>query len=181
MNSLFTRPFVQRIVIWILCATLIFLPLLALKRADPGAWAPGNLGYAFAMLTALALTLELALRVPAQWSYRTGVAIFLSTSLLLIWGNLAVGFAGSEEEVINLVFLFAPALALAGGLAARFRATGLAASTACAAAVQVAAGLLAYAYGYFTAPLTVAFSGLWLASSIAFARASRTISAQDAS
>jgi hypothetical protein len=166
---------------WGVSAALILLPLLALKLADPRAWEYEDLPFAFVLLAAVGLSFELALRVPAGWAYRAGAALAAGAAFLLTWGNLAVGFAGSEDNRLNLIFFAVPAIALAGSLAARFRAPGLAAAMAGAAGAQVATGLLAFYYGYFTGPLTIGFSGLWLASVLLFWRSSTAIRTADAS
>ncbi|MFN3945677.1 MAG: hypothetical protein ACK4K7_12195 [Allosphingosinicella sp.] len=173
------RPQRVRSFAWIAAAALILVPLFAMKIADPAAWELADLPFAFIMIAAVGLAFELALRVPARFAYRFGAAIALGTAFLLIWGNLAVGFAGSEENRINIIFFAVPALALAGGLLGGFRPGGLAAAMAGAATAQLLAGLIALAYGYFTGPLTVAFTGLWLASSLTFLRARTATAARN--
>ena len=158
---------------WGASATLILIPLFAIKIADPRAWEFDNLPFALIMLGALGVAFEFALRVPAAWTYRAGAVLAAGAAFLLTWGNLAVGFAGSEDNAINIIFFAVPAVALAGTLAVWFRSAGLASVMASAAAAQFTAGLIALYYGYFTGPLTVTFTGLWLASSLLFLRSSR--------
>ena len=147
--------------------------MFLLKLADPSAWAWADLPFAFVMIAAVGFAFEVALRLPLRWTYRAGAALAAATAFLLTWGNLAVGFAGSEDNPINMIFFAIPAFALAASLAARFRSNGLALAMAGAAAAQLAAGLVAYYYGHFTGPLTVAFTGLWLAAALLFLRASQ--------
>lgn len=158
---------------WAASATLILLPLIAMKLLEPRAWESEDLPFALVMIVAVGLAFEFALRVPVGWTYRAGAAIAAGTAFLLTWGNLAVGFAGSEDNTINIIFLTVPVVALAGSVAARFRSRGLATALAVAAAAQLTAGLIAFFHGYFTGPLTVAFTGLWLASALSFLRASQ--------
>lgn len=158
---------------WLATATLIFLPLILMKIADPGAWDSKDLPFAFVMFAAVGLAFECALRVPVRLAYQAGVALAVATALLLTWGNLAVGFAGSEDNWINIVFFAVPVVAGAGSLIARFRSAGLAVAMAGAAIAQLATGLIAFYYGYFTGPLTVSFIGLWVAASLVFLRNSR--------
>jgi hypothetical protein len=162
-----------RVTAWSASATLTLLPLLTLKLADPRAWDFTDLPLAFIMIAAVGAAFEIASRVPTDWAYRTGAALAAGAALLLIAGNLAVGFAGSEDNVVNILFFAIPVIVLAGALAVRFRSAGLATTMACAAAAQLAAGLVVFYHGYFTGPLTVAFTGLWLSSSLAFLRSSR--------
>ena len=158
---------------WKASATLILLPLFIMKLADWRAWEFVDLPFAFVMIGATGVAFEIALRIPAARTYWAGALLAAGTAFLLTWGNLAVGFAGSEDNSINITFLASPALALAGSLAVRFEAAGLIAAMAGAAAAQFTAGLIAWYYGYFTGPLTVTFTGLWLASSLLFLRSSQ--------
>lgn len=158
---------------WAASATLILLPLITLKLVDPRAWEFEDLPFAFVMIAAVGLAFEFALRVPGIWTYRAGAALAVGAAFLLTWGNLAVGFAGSEDNTINIIFFAVPAIALVGSVAARFRSSGLATAMAVTAAGQLTAGLIASYHGYFTGPLTVAFTGLWLASTLLFLRSSQ--------
>ena len=115
-----------------------------LKLADPNAWAWADLPFAFVMIAAVGIAFEVALRLPLRWTYRAGAALAAATAFLLTWGNLAVGFAGSEDNPINRIFFAVPALALAASLAARFRPTASRSPWQAAAAAQLAAGLVAY-------------------------------------
>ena len=155
---------------WGGAAALILLPLLALKRADPLAWHIADLPFALLMVAAVGIAFEFALRVPPRWAYRAGAAAAFGTAFLLVWGNLAVGFAGPESNPINIIFFAVPLIALAGSALAHFRASGIATALAAAAVAQVAAGIIAILEGYFTGPLTISFAGLWLASALLFRR-----------
>jgi hypothetical protein len=156
---------------------LILLPLFVMKIADWNAWKLEDLPVAFVMAVTIGLIFELALRIRPRWAYRTGAAIGIATALLLVLGNLAVGFAGSETNRINVIFFVAPTVAVLGTIAVRFRPSALAIVMMCAAVAQIFVGFIAYYFGYFTGPLSVTFSGLWLASSILFLRSSRMHSA----
>lgn len=160
-----------RALAWGGTAALVLLPLLALKAADPAAWLWADLPFAVVMVAAVGVAFEVALRVPARWAYRLGAAGALGTAFMLVWGNLAVGFAGSEDNRINIIFFAVPLVALAGGMLARFRPSGIAAALAATAAAQLVAGLVALAAGHFTGPLTVSFAALWLACALLFRRA----------
>lgn len=159
-----------RLLAWAGTAALILLPLALLKAIDRDAWSYEDLPFAFVMIAAVGLAAEVALRLPGRWTRLAGALLAVATALLLVLGNLAVGFAGSEEEPINLIFFVAPIVALAGSLVARFRPRGMATALAAAAASQVIAGLVALFAGHFTGPLTVAFTGLWLVSALLFHR-----------
>lgn len=154
-------------------ATLILVPLFVIKVADPDAWQVPHLPFAFIMIAAVGVAFEFALRVPPHWARRAGAAVALGTAFLLTWGNLAVGFAGSEDNAINIIFFTAPAIALAGSALTGFRSVGVATALAAAAVAQMVSGVVAFYYGFFTGPLTVSFTGLWLAGAWLFRRAAR--------
>lgn len=160
---------------WIGSAALILLPLLLLKLADPAAWRSEDLPFAFVLIAAVGGAAEVALRLPLRWSARAGGLLALGTGAVLMIGNLAVGFAGSEDEPVNAIFRAVPAVALAGSLLAHFRPSGMARVLVITAAAQLTAGLVVLAAGHFTGPLTVAFTGLWLVAAFCFDRAARVL------
>ena len=152
-------------------AALILLPLIAKNLTQEVGWEVGDFMFAAIMVGAVGAAFELAVRVRSSWSYRAGAALGLAAGFLIIWANGAVGFIGSEDNPINLMYFASPAIALAGALLARFRAAAMAVAMAAAAAAQAAAGAVALTFDYFTGPLTVFFTGLWLASALLFRRA----------
>lgn len=158
---------------WGAAATLILLPLFALKIADRNAWQLEDLPFALIMVLTIGLAFELVLRIAPRWTYRAGATLSLATALLLVLGNLAVGFAGSENNRINVIFFAAPALGALGSIAVRFSPLALSIIMASCAVAQMVAGFIAYYNGYFTGPLSVTFTSLWLASSLLFLRCSR--------
>ena len=149
-------------------AALVLLPLAALRLADSNAWEAGDLMFALIMIGGVGLAFELAVRVRPSRAYAAGAAVAFVTGLLISWGNLAVGFVGSEDNPLNLIFFAAPLVALSGAMVARFGAAGMAVTTAAAAAAQLAAGAIALLLDAFTGPLTIFFTGLWLASAWLF-------------
>ncbi|HEY8592221.1 MAG TPA: hypothetical protein VIL42_05055 [Sphingomicrobium sp.] len=155
---------------WGATAALVLLPLFALRMADPAAWDIADLPFAFVMIAAVGIAFEFALRVPVRWVRTAGTVAALATAFILVWGNLAVGFAGSEDNRVNIIFFAVPVGALVGSLVSRFRPSGVAMALTAAAVAQILCGVVALAEGYFTGPLTISFAGLWLASALLFAR-----------
>jgi hypothetical protein len=60
----------MRAPLWLATATLIFLPLILMKVAAPGAWDSKHLPFAFVMFAAVGLAFECALRVSARLAYQ---------------------------------------------------------------------------------------------------------------
>ena len=160
-----------RVFSWGGSAALILLPLIVIKTVDANAWQIADLPFALIMAGAVGIAFEIALRIPSNWTLRVGTSGALATAFLLVWGNLAVGFAGSEDNRLNMIFFAIPLVALIGSIFARFRSGGVALALMSAAATQIAAGMMALLYGHFTIPLTVAFTGFWLAAALIFRRA----------
>lgn len=158
---------------WGGAAALILLPLLAMKLTQPASWDVGDLPFAIAFILSVGLAFELAVRTSPGRSFRAGAALALAAGFLIVWANGAVGFIGSEDNAINLIYFAVPAIAIVGSFLAGFRPGGMAVAMTAAAAAQVAAAGVALSYGHFTGPLTVFFTGLWLASAWLFRKAAR--------
>jgi hypothetical protein len=102
--------------------------------------------------------------------------------LLLVWGNLAVGFIGNEDNPANLLYGGVLAAAFIGALAARFRPRGMAYAMFAAALVQFLVPLVAAAIwrpevnlGMMQVlALNTVFAMLWVGSGLLFRRASAT-------
>ena len=168
-----------RIAGWGAAALLLLAPLAAGQlSAEPG-WTAADFALAAVMLGGIGLGLELAVRRSGDSAYRIGAAIALATGVLLVATNGALGIIGSEREDANLLYLAAPAVALLGSLAARFRASGTAAAMAAAALATALVPPLASVLGIAVAPiwtaqvlaLTGGFCALWLASAWFFRKA----------
>lgn len=162
---------------WSIPIVLLALPLLL--------GAPWTLGdYVFAG-TAFAMfggALEILFRGSETKWYRAGAGVALVTTFLLLWINGAVGIIGSEDNPANLMFVVVILIALAGAIAVRFEAEGMARAMTVAAAAQgmIALGAFSYGLGAMEPPgligvviLIAAFAGLWLLSAAFFAKAAR--------
>jgi hypothetical protein len=105
----------------------------------------------------------------------------VAAGLLLVWGNLAVGFIGNENNPANLLYGAVLAVAAVGALVARFRAAGMARAMFGAALTQVAVPLVAAAIWrpevnqgmLYVLALNTIFAGIWVVSGWLFRRAGR--------
>lgn len=159
---------------WAGALALLLLPLVAMQFGDSGVnWTLSDFLPAAFLIGGAGLALELAVRTSPNRSYRAGAALGLLAGFLIIWANGAVGFIGSEDNPINLMYFAIPAIALVGSALSLFRAGGMAVAMAAAAVAQLAAFAVALDHGFFTGPLTVFFTGLWLASAWLFRKAAR--------
>lgn len=158
----------HRALMWSAAAILMILPIMLMGGVDD----PGALVMLGGMVVILGAGYELAMRVPAQLAYRTGMGVGVLAALMLIWINLAVGIIGSEDNPQNLIYAGVVTVALSGAILTRFRPRAMAWAMAAAAAAQAAVFTFAWIAGWqFTGPITVFFGALWLIAALLFRRA----------
>ena len=169
---------------WRLIGWSIPVGLLTIPWVASWPWSAADFIVAAAMFAIVGGSFELAVRASGNLSYRIGAAIALATAFLLVWIDLAVGIIGSEDNPLNLIFFGVISIALAGSLAVRFRAAGMARAMAVAALAQAVSGIAVFvldlaaneppgALGLLL--LIEAFALLWLLSASLFRRAARAI------
>jgi hypothetical protein len=118
--------FPWRVAGWSVAALLLVQPAVAMQFTSQVNWSGGDFLLMGALLGGAGLGIELAVRKSASPAYRAGAALALLAGFLTVVVNGAVGIIGSENEAANLFYLAAPAFALIGAAAARFRAAGMA-------------------------------------------------------
>ena len=153
-----------RVLGWSIAAGLILLPLVAMQFTGEVNWTTGDFLFAVLMIGSVGLAFELVVRASSNIAYRAGAATALAAAFLTVWVNGAVGMIGSEENLYNLLFLGAIALALTGSIVARFRASGLALAMLAAGAAQAAIGLFGMSADLRGGILATGFAGIWLLS-----------------
>lgn len=158
---------------WSVAALLLALPLVAMQFTAEVNWTAGDFLFAALLIGSVGLAFELTVRVTRSRWFRAGIAVALAASFLTVWVNGAVGMIGSEENPYNLFFLGVILLALAGAVAAGFRASGMALAMAAAAVAQGGLGIV----GAFTdlrgGIFATVFAGLWLLAAALFRQAAR--------
>ncbi|TFI59127.1 hypothetical protein E2493_06270 [Sphingomonas parva] len=181
-TSVATRGRGWRIGAWSAAAALLLAPALAMQMTDEVRWGLEDFAVAAALILAVGVPLELAVRMTANGAYRVAAAVALGTGFLLVWSNLAVGFIGSEDNPANLLIFGVVGVAIAGAVLARFRARGMALAMLATALAQALAAGAAAAAGWAPAEpgwpreialLTLVFCGLWLIAAALFRRAAR--------
>ncbi len=103
-------------------AILMTLPLFGSLFLDGWAWSKFDYVFAGVMFLALASLFELGIYLSKHTMYRAGFGLALLTGFVIIWGNLAVGFIGSEENPINLLYFAILAVAFLASILVRFDA-----------------------------------------------------------
>lgn len=171
------RPVSWRIIGWAVPAGLLTVPWFA-----QWPWSAADFIVAAVIFAMVGVTFELAVRASGNTFYRLGSAAAIATAFLLVWINLAVGIIGNENNPLNLMFFGVIAVALVGGIVARFAADGMARAMTLAAMLQALIGAVVFLFdGGRSAPpgrlalllLIEFFAAAWLVSAWLFRRAAQ--------
>jgi hypothetical protein len=115
----------RRLVAWAaVVAVVLIVPVLGNRYVDGWNWTLFDFVCATVILFGAALTFELVARKGGTTAYRSAVGIAVTTGLLLVWINGAVGIIG--DAPINLLYFGIPVLGFVGGYLARFQPRGMA-------------------------------------------------------
>ncbi|UOQ79333.1 MULTISPECIES: hypothetical protein [Hymenobacter] len=135
------------------------------------------------MVGILLLIAGLLYLLVASWSrngaYKLAVGVAVAASLLLVWGNLAVGFIGSEDNPANLFYAGVLAVGFSGAVLAKLQPHGMARAMFAMALTQFAVPFVAMAIWrpeltlgvLWVIVLNTVFAGLWVAAGVLFRRA----------
>ena len=166
-----------RIIGWGTAAFLLILPYVT------GApWTGSDYVFAAVVVGIVGGLIELAARTSRNFYYRAGALVAVAASFLLVWINGAVGIIGGEDNDSNLMFLVVIAIALAGSIAARFRAEGMVRAMIVTAVAEglVAVPVIAFGLGANEPPgmigvlvLIGGFTGMWGLSALLFRKAAQ--------
>ena len=163
-------------------AFLLLIPLVAMQFTREVTWTLSDFVVAGILLFGSGLVYALVARMGGSGTYRVAVGVAVAAGLLLIWGNLAVGFIGSENNPANLLYGSVLAVGLVGAIAARFRPLGMARALFAAALTQFLVPFVAMVIWKPEADLgmvqvlalNTVFAGLWAISGWLFRRAGTT-------
>lgn len=156
------------------------IALLAIPLLLQFPWTASDFIFAAAVFAIVGGTFELAVRKSGNKWYRGGVAVALATSFLLVWINGAVGIIGDEDNPANMMFVVVILMAIAGAIASRFEAAGMARAMFVAVAAEALIAVIVVANGLgATEPpgfpgvpiLVLGFAGMWGLSGLLFRKA----------
>jgi hypothetical protein len=122
-------------------------------------------------------------------AYKLAAGVTVAASLLLVWGNLAVGFIGSEDNPMNLLYGAVLAVGFFGAAVARLQPLGMMKALFAAALTQFAVPFVALLLKrpeltlgvLWVIVLNTVFAGLWVAAGLLFRRAAATESGRPVS
>ena len=179
----------RKLLRWVIAtAVILSLPLLAMifriGVPDPGSgtdgvnWGPGDFVVAGALLLGTGFLYELATRQAGNTVYRIAAGIAVGGALVLVWGNVAAGMIGDEDNPANLLYLAVLAVGLIGAWIARLEPRRMATAMFAMAATHVLVAVIALVAGLGPALHADAFFvALWVASALLFRQASVTVPA----
>jgi hypothetical protein len=114
-------------IFWVALATalLLLVPLLAMRFTHEVQWTALDFAVAGAMLFGAGLSFALLAKRASNIAFRLAAAIAVAAALMLVWGNLAVGLIGSENDPANLMYAGVIAVEIIGASIARGRPRGM--------------------------------------------------------
>jgi hypothetical protein len=192
------KKLARRLIKWaILIVLLLLIPLVLTIRdgAVEGVgwnWTLFDFIFMGTLLFGCALTYELVARKMSNVVYRAAVGLAVTSGLLLVWINAAVGIIGHEDTPANLLYFGVLAIGAIGALIARFRPHGMARTLFAVAVGQLLVPfiiLLKWKSAITSEPpgitrafiLNSFFVALWIGSAWLFLRASRATPAAESS
>lgn len=105
---------------------LLVIPLVANFTVEGFNWNPGAFVFLWLVMVAIGVAYKLATHSAGNNAQRLATVIALGTGFLIFWGNLAVGFIGSDDNPVNLLYLAVLVLGAIGVVRVRFAAAGMA-------------------------------------------------------
>lgn len=170
-----------RMAAWSAAALLLLLPLIAMQFTDEVVWGVGDFATFGALLLAVGLPYELAVRKTGDSAYRAAVGVALVAAFLLVWINLAVGIIGDEGNPANLMYVVVLAIGVIGAVIARFRPREMSRALFATALAQASAAMVALIAGWGApenGPLELVglngfFVALFAGSALLFRKAAR--------
>lgn len=159
-------------------AFLLLVPLVAMQFTAEVNWTLSDFVFAWVIMAGTGLAYRLATRQAAHFAYRAAVGLALAAAFMAVWGNLAVGFIGSEGNPANLMYAGVLTIGLVGAFIARFQPRGMARAMIATALAQFLVPVIALIFWKSEVTLLVFglnafFVVLFAGSALLFRRAAR--------
>lgn len=163
-------------------AFLLLIPWVAMHFTKEIAWTLSDFVGAGGLLFGAGLTFELVVRSATSTVYRLAVSVAVAAGLFLIWGNLAVGFIGSENHPANLLYGGVLAVSIIGTSVVGGRAREMSRVQLATALTQFLVPVIAVLIWprvvntdiVQVVVLNTVFGALWAGAALLFRRASAT-------
>lgn len=118
-----TRDFA---LITLIPAALLLVPLVAMQFTREVNWTGSDFAVAWVLLAGTGFAYKLVTHRTGHLAYRAATGLAVVTALLLVWGNLAVGFIGDEGNPANLLYVGVLLIGVIGATVTRFQPQGMA-------------------------------------------------------
>jgi hypothetical protein len=105
---------------------LLLIPLVANFTVDGFNWDPGSFVFLWAIMVGIGVAYRLVTGKTGNVAHRIATGIALVAGFMIVWGNLAVGFIGSEDNPANLMYFVALLIAAVCAGLSRFTPEGMA-------------------------------------------------------
>ncbi|HEX8350579.1 MAG TPA: hypothetical protein VF598_11495, partial [Hymenobacter sp.] len=132
-------------VLRLMLVTAFLLPILlvAMQFVAGMVWTLSDFVIAGLLLLGTGLLYLLIASRAQNSAYKLAVGVAVAAALLLIWGNLAVGFIGNEDNPANLLYGGVLTVGFIGAIVAQLRPRGMACAMFAAALTQFAVPFVA--------------------------------------
>jgi uncharacterized membrane protein len=115
----------QIIRVLLVTLALLMVPLIAMQFTAEMQWTLSDFVFMGVLIGSIGLMFEFVSTKGTNLSYKAATALALGAALLLIWGNLAVGIIGNEDNTANLFYFGALLVGLVGAFIANLRPRGM--------------------------------------------------------
>ncbi|HEY0943672.1 MAG TPA: hypothetical protein VGD81_00335 [Opitutaceae bacterium] len=106
---------------------ILLIPAAAmLFKAEGWAWSPADFVIMGILIAGAVAAYQFAARKAPNRAYRTAAGLAVTTALVLLWINGAVGLIGSEDNPANRMYAGVLLVGLVGAALARLRPSGMA-------------------------------------------------------
>ena len=137
---------------------ILLVPLVAMQFTTEVNWTLSDFVFAWVIMAGTGLAYRLVTRQAANLAYRFAAGLALAAAFMVVWGNLAVGFIGSEGNPANLMYAGVLAIGLVGAFLARFQPQGMALAMSATALAQFLVPVIALPF--WKAEVTLLVFGL---------------------
>jgi hypothetical protein len=123
---------------------ILLIPAMAmLFRVEGWAWDIADFIVMWLLIASVMLAYKLVTRKAVSAAYRMAAGLTLTTGLLLIWMNGAVGLIGSEDNPANVMYAGVLAIGVIGAVFARLEPLGMAVTMVAMAVAQFSVPVVA--------------------------------------
>jgi hypothetical protein len=123
--------------VFLVPSVLVMIPAVAMMMKVEGwAWSPADFVVSWAIIGGAIAAFQIVSSQAPNRAYRQAVGLAVTTGVVLLWINGAVGLIGSEDNLANLMYAGVLVIGLLGSAFARLRSAGMAVAMLVTAVAQ---------------------------------------------